>query len=415
MRALVVGAGIGGLTLALKLAARGIEATLLESAHELTELGVGINLLPHGVRELLGLGLGPALAETGIATRELRYLTRHGRAIHADPRGEAAGFRWPQYSIHRGRLQAVLAAAVRERLGAGAIRPGHHLAGFAEREDRVEAWFVDKASGAERGRAVGDLLVGCDGVRSAVRTRFYPEEGPPIFAGMMMWRGAVEAPPFLDGRTMVMAGHWHQKAVIYPISAEAARRGRALVNWVGELRIAEPQPWRSADWQRRGDRAEVLRHFGDWRFPFLDFPALIAATEAIFEYPMVDRDPLPRWSFGRVTLLGDAAHPMYPIGSNGASQAILDAEALAAQLGACGGDIPAALAGYEAERRPATEAVILSNRRFGPERILQLAHERSGGQDVDVAGLISPAEIDAITEDYRRIAGFEVETLNRKG
>jgi 2-polyprenyl-6-methoxyphenol hydroxylase-like FAD-dependent oxidoreductase len=415
MRALIAGAGIGGLTLALKLAAHGIEARLFESARELTELGVGINLLPHGSRELIALGLGPALAETGIATRELRYLTRYGHPIHNDPRGEAAGFRWPQYSIHRGRLQALLAAAVRERLGPRAIRLGHHLAGVGETAGGIEARFVDRASGAERGREAGDLLVGCDGVRSTLRRHFYPQEGPPIFAGVMMWRGAVEAEPFLDGRTMVMAGHWDQKAVIYPISAEAARRGRALVNWVAELRIAEPQPWRAADWQRRGDKAEVLRHFGDWRFPFLDFPALIAATETIFEYPMVDRDPLPRWSFGRATLLGDAAHPMYPIGSNGASQAILDAAALAAALQAEGGDVPAALARYEAERRPATEAVILSNRRFGPERVLLLAHERSGGRDVAVAGLISPAELEAITQDYRRLAGFEVETLNRKG
>ncbi|MFO1056885.1 MAG: flavin-dependent oxidoreductase [Dongiaceae bacterium] len=415
MRALVAGAGIGGLTLALKLAARGIQATLFESARELTELGVGINLLPHGARELIGLGLGAALAGTGIPTRELRYLTRFGRSIHADPRGEAAGFRWPQYSIHRGRLQALLAAAVRERLGEGAIRLGHHLAEYAETGEGIEARLVDRASGAERGRARGDLLVGCDGVRSTLRRHFYAAEGPPLFAGTMMWRGAVEAGPFLDGRTMVMAGHWDQKAVIYPISAEAARRGRALINWVAELRIAEPQPWRAADWQRRGDKEEVLRHFDDWRFPFLDFPALIAATETIFEYPMVDRDPLPRWSFGRATLLGDAAHPMYPIGSNGASQAILDAEALAAALATSGGDVPAALARYEAERRPATTAVILSNRQFGPERVLLLAHERSGGRDVEVAGLISPAELEAITQDYRRLAGFEVESLNRKG
>jgi 5-methylphenazine-1-carboxylate 1-monooxygenase len=413
MRALVIGAGIGGLTVALKLHARGIEPLVFESVPEIRALGVGINLLPHGTRELIGLGLGEMLAANGIETRALRYLSQYGQEIMEDPRGRAAGFRWPQYSIHRGALQMILLQAVRERLGPDAVRTGHHLTAFEQDGSGVVAVFGDKASGERRGSVRGDLLIGADGIHSAVRARLYPDEGPPSFSGMMMWRGIVESEPFLDGRTMIIAGHWNQEAVVYPVSREAARRGRSLINWVAMLRFGGERP-RRADWSGRGRLEDFLPRFADWKFGFIDLPALFRMTERVLEYPVVDRDPLDRWSFGRVTLLGDAAHPMYPNGSNGAAQGILDAEALAAALGGAEGDVVSALARYEAARRPATAAVVLSNRQFGPERVLQVAEDRIRGPEDDIGSVVTREELDQITRRYRRVAGFDVETLNRK-
>jgi 5-methylphenazine-1-carboxylate 1-monooxygenase len=380
---------------------------------EIRALGVGINLLPHGTRELIGLGLGEMLAANAIETRALKYLSQYGQEIMEDPRSRAVGFHWPQYSIHRGALQMILLQAVRERLGPDAVRTGHHLTAFEEDDSGVVAAFGDKANGERRGNVRGDLLIGADGIHSTVRARLHPGEGRPKFSGMMMWRGMVESAPFLDGRTMIIAGHWNQGAVVYPISREAARRGRSLINWVAMLRIGGEPPGRE-DWSRQGKLADFLPRFVNWKFGFIDLPALFRMTEHILEYPMVDRDPLDRWSFGRVTLLGDAAHPMYPNGSNGAAQGILDAEALAAALDESGDDVATALVLYEAVRRPATAAVVLSNRRFGPERVLQLVEERIRGPEDDIAALVTREELEEITRRYQRIAGFDVEALNQK-
>jgi 5-methylphenazine-1-carboxylate 1-monooxygenase len=413
MRALIIGAGIGGLTAALALDRRGIEVLVFDSVREIRPLGVGINLLPHGARELIELGLGQPLAQSGIETRALKYLTRHGQEIMEDPRGLAAGFRWPQYSIHRGALQMILLDTLRQRVGANAILAGHHLDGFEQDGTGVTASFRDRASGQPRGRYRGDVLIGADGVRSTVRARLYPDEGPPRYSGKMMWRGMVESEPFLDGRTMIIAGHWNQEAVIYPVSRKAARRGRSLINWVAMLR-ADGEPRHRGDWSHEGRLEDFLPRFADWKFGLIDLPALFRATQRILEYPMVDRDPVDRWSFGRVTLLGDAAHPMYPVGSNGASQGILDAQTLAAALADPEGDVVRALLCYEEARLPATAAVVRSNRQFGPDRVLQMVEERIRGPEDDIASVVTRQELDKITRGYRRIAGFDVESLNRK-
>lgn len=413
MRVLIVGAGIGGLTAALKLHARGIDVRVFESAAEIRPLGVGINLLPHATRELIELGLGQPLAATGVETRALRYLTQYGQEIMEDPRGRSAGFRWPQYSIHRGALQMILLDAARQRLGNEAIHTGHRFDGFEQDAKGVTATFRDRAGGEPRGSYRGDLLIGADGIHSTVRARLYPDEGPPSFSGVTVWRGVVESKPFLDGRTMIIAGHWNQEAVIYPVSAEAARRGRSLVNWVAMVRGQAKLPPRT-DWSRPGKLEDFLPRFAEWNFGFIDIPALFCSTRQIFEFPLVDRDPVERWSFGRVSLLGDAAHPMYTSGSNGAAQAILDAEALAAALIEAEGDGVFALARYQAARSPATAGVVLANRQMGPERVLQLVDERLRGPEDDVASLVSREELEKVTRRYRRIAGFDVATLNGK-
>ena len=395
MRVVIAGAGIGGLSLALSLYAAGIDCVVHEAVAELKPLGVGINLLPHAVRELTELGLAQRIAEIAIPTQALVYANRFGQEIWREPRGRFAGYDWPQYSIHRGRLQMLLADAVRERLGPEAVV-------FGSRAGR-ERWGED----------AGDVVVACDGIHSAIRAGLNPGEGPPIWNRRVLWRGVSEADPYLGGATMVMAGHQDQKFVCYPIDPAAAARGRSLINWIAELRFPEGPEWRREDWNRPGVLADFLPRFESWDFGWLDVPAVIRAAEQVFEYPMVDRDPLERWTAGRTTLLGDAAHPMYPIGSNGASQAILDARTLAFEL-ATRASVEDALASYEAARRPATSAIVLANRGEGPERVMQLAHERAPEGFANVEEVLSREELEGVAGRYKQVAGFDRDALNAR-
>lgn len=412
MKVLVIGGGIGGMTAALSLQRVGAEVEMFEGVAEVKPLGVGINILPHAVRELSELGLEPRLAEVAIAQSRLSYHTKYGRPIWSEPRGIAAGYRWPQFSIHRGELQMILFDAARERLGAKHIHASHRLHGFEQDATGVSAMFVDP-SGRPLDNWRGDALIGADGIHSKVRAQLYPNEGMPKYSGVTMWRGAHEGEPFLDGRTMIVAGNWTQKLVVYPISEKARQRGRSLINWVAEIRGIRPELLEREDWNRAGNKAEFMPTFANSRFDFLDFPKLVRETERVFEFPMVDRDPLPRWSFGRVTLLGDAAHPMYPIGSNGATQAIIDARALAAAF-AGEPDVERALKAYEAERLPPTAQVVRSNREFGPEQVLRVVDERCPGDVPNINDYVPVAEMDEIAKRYKLIAGFEVETLNNR-
>jgi len=413
MTILISGAGIGGLVTALSLHQIGVPCLVLESIEEVRPLGVGINVLPHAVRELTELGLGETLEAEAVATSELAYWSKRGQLIWREPRGREAGYLWPQLSIHRGNLQMALLAAVRARLGHDAVRLGAHVAGWEQSAGGVRVHIVDRRSGAARGSAEGSLLIAADGIHSAARARLYPDEGPPKWNGAVLWRGVTEAPPFLTGRSMIMAGHERQKFVCYPIGMPRAGDGLATINWVAELKFAPDHAWRREDWNRPGRLEEFLPAFNEWRFDWLDVPALIRAAPACFEYPMVDRDPLAAWTDGRVTLLGDAAHPMYPIGSNGASQAILDARVLAREIKAQG-PCPQALVAYEAERRPATARIVLANRGNGPEQVMQLVEERAPAGFARIDDVLSPAELDEAAAGYKRLAGFDRETLNTR-
>jgi 2-polyprenyl-6-methoxyphenol hydroxylase-like FAD-dependent oxidoreductase len=409
MRVLVAGAGIGGLATALSLHAAGIDVEVVESARSIQAYGAGMNLLPHAVRELTELGLGEEVEAAGIATRQLVYHDRFGGAIHAEPRGRAAGYRWPQISIHRGELQLLLLRAVHERLGPDAVRCALAIERFEQDAGGARAEVRDRTSGALR-TIEADVLVGADGIDSAVRAQLHPGEGPARWSGIGMWRGVGEAEPFGSGRTMIMAGsNRSAKFVAYPIRG---RDGRRLVNWVAEVRLAPDDGAAHAhDWTRTSDPATVLERFASWDFDWLDVPALVAGTASIFEYPMIDRDPLAYWGAGRVTLLGDAAHPMYPIGSNGASQAIVDARILAREL-ARHDDPAAALAAYEDVRRPATTEVVLANRRHGPERVMTLVEERAPHGFAHIDDVVAPDELRAIVVGYSAAAGFDVDELN---
>jgi 2-polyprenyl-6-methoxyphenol hydroxylase-like FAD-dependent oxidoreductase len=415
MQVLIVGGGIGGLATALSLHAAGIGCTVFEQVRELRELGVGINTLPHAIKELAALGLLPALDRAGIRTRELIYANRFGQVVWRELRGTDAGFDTPQFSIHRGKLHGVLLAAVRERLGPDAVHSGCRLLSFADRGDRVEARFEPR-DGGPAFVAAGDALVGADGIHSTVRGACYPAEGAPVWNGTMLWRGAADWPVHGDGRTMVIAGGMAAKFVFYPIHADPATTDRRLTNWAVMAKIADPAgapPPRREDWNRPGDWDDIEPFMRDrFRLDFVDPLALIRASGTFYEYPLCDREPLPRWSFGRATLLGDAAHPMYPVGSNGASQAVLDARALARHL-TSDVAVPDALAAYEAERRPATTEIVLNNRKGGPERVIDVLEERAPDGFSDVDAVATHAEREAIVRGYATMAGFAREQVNR--
>lgn len=406
---IVVGGGIGGLATALSLHEAGIDVEVHESVDRIGALGVGINLLPHAVRELDALGLLPALEAESVAPTTLAYFTKRGEAIWDEPRGRAAGYGWPQLSIHRGVLQRVLLDAVVVRLGADRVHTGHHFVGVDEFDDRVVAHFAPRRGAPAHADVEGALLVAADGIHSVMRNIRFPHEGMPRWNGAMLWRGLAEGPPVLDGRTMIWAGHPDQKFVGYPIADLPG--GRQVFNFVAEFRMDDVELFEREDWNQPGVLGDFIDRFESWVFPWLDVPALIRSSSGTYRFPMVDRDPVDRWSFGRTTLLGDAAHPMYPIGSNGASQAILDARVIAACLRCHPGDPVSALQRYDEERRPATGAIVLANRGMGPELPMQLVEERAPDGFADIADVITPDEIAEVTEGYRRTAGFALAAL----
>jgi 5-methylphenazine-1-carboxylate 1-monooxygenase len=399
VKVLIVGAGIAGLATALFLHDAGIECEVYERSPEIRELGVGINALPLAVGPLAGLGLLDALDEVAVRTKELFYCHRLGQVIMHRPCGLDAGFDVPQLSVHRGRLQGVLLRAVRERIGPDAVHTGHRIAGFEQDGDGVRARFT-APDGEPLGERSGDVLIGADGIHSTVRSAFFPEEGPPRWNGVLMWRGATDWPPFLTGRSMIVAGGNAAKLVLYPIGRGGSPE-TVLTNWAICIRTGEPgdPPRRREDWSRTGDRAELAPHVERFHTPHLDLPGLVAATPEFYEYPMCDRDPLPRWSHGRVTLLGDAAHPMYPMGSNGAGQAVLDAVALTRHL-TSGADPETALTAYQDERLPATSEIVLRNRIGGPEMVIDEVERRAPDGFDRLDDVIDPAELESIVKSY---------------
>jgi 5-methylphenazine-1-carboxylate 1-monooxygenase len=411
VRVLIVGAGIGGLTAALSLHACGIEVQVIDAVPELRPLGVGINLLPHAVRELTELGLGDLLAAAGIATAEMVHFDRHGNRIWGFACGRDAGYRWPQYSMHRGELQMILLGAVRS---AGIeVRAGTAFVSFAAGQGGVSVEVRDRASDAVE-RLGFDVLVGADGLYSRVRAQLHPGEGRPRHSGITLWRGTTRGKPFLSGRTIAVSGaNAAMKFVAYPVSRQAELNGEALINWVAEVML----PGRSdlpATWTRSGCLDDVLPWFADWSFGWLDVPALIKGADQILEYPMVDRDPLPSWGDrSRVTLLGDAAHPMYPVGANGGSQAIVDARVLAHSL-ASSASPGAGLAAYEAARRDTVNAIVLACRDMPADRLLQTVSVRAPDGFDRIEDVLTAQELAAFDAAYLRTTLPDVAALNAR-
>ena len=406
MEVTIVGGGIGGLTLALMLHEAGIASRVYEAAPELKALGVGVNLLPHATRELCRLGLEQPLGAVAITTRESGFYNRFGQYIYSEPTGRHAGYDFPQFSIHRGGLHQVLLDAFRQRVGADRLHLGWRCTGFAQDRDGVDLSFA----GQPPVRA--EIAVSCEGIHSAIRKQLYPDEGPPRYSGINMWRGVTRARPFLTGASMVRIG-WLKpaKVLVYPIRDAIDAEGRQLINWVVDIETLQYKPQR--DWNRRGRLEDFMHAVRDWHFDWLDVPALLEAADMILEYPMVDQDPLERWTFGRLTLLGDAAHPMYPRGANGAAQSILDCRTLADCL-KNERDPQVALGQYERARLPATAKVVLTNRQNPPDAILREVFLRTGDRPFrSIGDVISREELASMSESYHRISGSDQASVRR--
>ncbi|ABF62413.1 monooxygenase FAD-binding (plasmid) [Ruegeria sp. TM1040] len=405
MTILIAGGGIAGLALGLTLHQIGVPFKVFEATRRLKPMGVGINLQPNAVRELFDLGLEAELDAIGVRTQQLGFYSKLGNTIWEEPRGLNAGYAWPQFSVHRGELQMLLYRSLLERAGPEVIETGARAQGW---EDTAEGALLHLSDGRS---VAGRLVVAADGIHSALRACQYPDEGAPIWDGRILWRATTRAPVFKGEGAMAMIGHDHLRFVSYPISAPDAD-GLATLNWIAEKRFDPNQDFQREDWNRAVDINQFVGDFADWRFDWIDVPALIRGAEVVYEYPMVDRDPLPQWSFGHRTLMGDAAHPTYPIGSNGASQAILDARNIGAQILAHGVTTEA-LQAYEAEMRPAATKIGLANRSGnGPDAVLQRVEDLCGGAFEEIDAVIARADLAAHAAKYKAISGFSIEALN---
>ena len=405
---MIIGGGIGGLALALFLHKRGISSRIYEAVPEIGTVGAGINLLPHAVKQLDYLGLLPELDKVGIRTKDASYFNQYGQHIYTEPAGLDAGYKWPQFSIHRGDLQQALLQAVLDRLGADAVVTAHRCVGIEQDENGVTALFTGP-DGNALPSVTAPICVGADGIHSVLRKQFYPNEGEPVYSGLTIWRGVVPYKPFLSGANTIRVG-WMPvgKIMVYPIRNNIDDEGNQLMNWVVTQERPRPD---SYDWNKPAKLDDFFEPFKDWHFDWLDIPDLLRKTPRPLIFPMVDRDPVPTWTFGRATLLGDSAHPMYPRGSNGAGQSIIDGRVLSDRLSEMG-LTPVALQAYDGERVRKTGEVVLMNRKNPPDTILREAFERSGGKPFDnINDLISDEELAEISARYKRVAGFHQEQL----
>ena len=406
---LIAGGGIAGLGLALTLHQIGVPARVFDAARTMRPLGVGVNLQPNAVRELFDLGLGAeVLDRIGVPVQEWALVGLNGREVYAEPRGRYAGYHWPQYAVRRGAFHMALYDAVVDRLGADAVALGAKVTGYAQTPDGVSARIIHADGRVED--VAGALLIGADGIHSRVRAQMHPGQPPIHWGGAIMWRGTVRARPLRTGSSFIGLGTHRHRIVLYPISAPDVN-GLALINWIAEVTVDPSHGWQQDGWFRPVEIAEFLHHFDAFRYDWLDVPAMLHAADCAYENPMIDRDPLPRWVEGRVGLMGDAAHPMYPTGSNGASQAIVDGRVLGAMMLAHG-VTQAALAAYDARLCAPISAVQLRNRGAGPFGLLNLLDARSGGVFEDIDAVIPPEERAEFMAGYKAAAGFAMEALN---
>lgn len=409
MSVLIAGGGIAGLTMALTCHQIGVKPVVLESVRTLAPLGVGINLQPNAVRELIELGLGPELDSIGIEAQEWALVGRNGNDVWAEPRGRLAGYDWPQYSVHRGQLQMLLYRTVVDRLGPDSVLTAHRVTQYEATATGVRVTADTRDGGTTE--VEGTVLLAADGLHSAVRAQMHPEQGDPHWGGAVLWRGATPGPPIRSGASFTLVGSLDQRFVHYPISAVDPSTGLQLQNWIAELAFDPAEGWSNSDWNRQVTIDSFMPSFADWEFDWLDIPALVKGAPAVWEFPMVDRDPVDTWLDGPVCLMGDAAHVMYPVGSNGASQAIVDARVMGAKFVEHGVN-PDALAAFEAQLIEPMSALVLRNRGNGPVGILEVVDERCGGVFDNIEDVIPRSEIEAFMANYKAAAGFAIEALN---
>ncbi len=409
MTVLIAGGGIAGLTMALTCHQIGVPAVVLESVRSMSPLGVGINLQPNAIRELIDLGFEDDLDAIGIESKEWALVGRSGNDVWAEPRGRFAGYRWPQYAVHRGELQMMLYRTVTERLGEAAVKTGHRVVGYRNTDNGVVV-RVDTRDGNDI-EINGSVLLAADGLHSAVRAQMHPDQPGPSWSGQILWRGASHGPPIRSGSSFTLVGTLRQRFVHYPIGPVDPSTGLQLQNWIAERTVDASAGLSGSDWNTEVDIDTFLPAFEDWNFDWLDIPSLVRGAPTVWEFPMVDRDPVDRWVDGNVCLLGDAAHVMYPVGSNGASQAIVDARVMGAKFLEAGVG-SAALASFEDQLIEPLSALVLRNRGHGPIGILETVDERCGGIFDDIADVIPIPEIELFMANYKAAAGFAIETLN---
>lgn len=409
---IVAGGGIGGLATALTLQQIGVPCVVYEAVREMRPLGVGINLQPNAVRELYDLGIGAAALDgVGLPAKEWALVGLNGSDIYSEPRGELAGYRWPQYAVHRGQFHMLLHDELVRRAGPDAVRLGSRVVGYRKTSAGGVTALVEHADGSSS-EAHGRLLIGADGIHSAVRAQMHPRQPPIHWGGAIMWRGATWARPIRTGSSFVGLGTHRHRIVFYPISHPDPASGLALINWIAEITIDASESWKQSGWFRQVEISDFIDQFEGWTWDWLDVPALIRGADAVFENPMIDRDPVPTWQDGPVALMGDAAHAMYPTGSNGASQAIVDARVLGACLVEHGVNAEA-LAAYDSRLCGPISQVILRNRGAGPFGLLNLVDERCGGEFDNIDDVVPPDERAAFMAGYRAVAGFAIEQLNK--
>ena len=407
---LIAGGGIGGLSMALTLHQIGVRCLVVEAAHEMRPLGVGVNLQPNAVRELFDLGIGADdLDRVGLSALEWALVGLNGNDVYSEPRGLAAGYNWPQYAVNRGQFHMLLFQKVVERLGPDAVRLGQRVTGYREKSDGSVLAQISRADGSTT-EENATLLIGADGIHSAVRAAMHPEQPPIHWGGAIMWRGTVRAKPIRTGASFVGLGTHRQRMVIYPIS-HPAEDGLATINWIAEVTVDNASGWQSDSWFKPVTIEDFVHHFENFRYDWLDVPAMLRHADVAFENPMIDRDPIPTWVDGPVALMGDAAHAMYPTGSNGASQAIVDSRVIGAKM-VLHGVSPAALAAYDAELCGPISQLVLRNRGAGPFGLLNLVDERCGGKFEHIDDVIPPQERAEFMAGYKAAAGFAIDRLN---
>lgn len=408
---MIAGGGIGGLSLALTLHQVGVPCLVFESVAEIKPLGVGINLQPNAVRELYEMGLGAdSLDRIGVQTREWALVGLNGNEVYSEPRGSRAGYKWPQYSVHRGGLQMLLYHAMLERLGPDSIQTGVKVVGCRNKSDGGVTALLQSRGGASY-EVDGALLIGADGLHSAVRQQMYPDQPPPAWGGAIMWRGVTRGKPIRTGASFVGLGTHRHRVVFYPISDPDPSTGLADINWIAEVTVDSARGWPEGDWNRRVRHEDFLHHFEHWNYSWIDIPQMLRGAVEVFEYPMVDRDPVPTWVDGNVALLGDAAHVMYPTGSNGASQAIVDARVLGAALLEHGVNSDA-LRAYDSRLCTQISQLVLRNRGAGPFGLLNLLDDRCGGVFDNIDDVLPRAEREEFMMRYTTAAGLAADSLN---
>jgi 2-polyprenyl-6-methoxyphenol hydroxylase-like FAD-dependent oxidoreductase len=409
---IVAGGGIGGLATALTLHQIGVRCVVLEAVREMRPLGVGINLQPNAVRELYDLGFTEAdLDRVGLPAKEWALVGLNGNDIYAEPRGFAAGYNWPQFAVHRGLFHLALYDKLVKRIGPDAVQLGSRVTGYRKNADGSVSAFFERADGST-GEASGTLLIGADGIHSAIRAQMHPGQPPIHWGGALMWRGTTQGHPIRTGSSFVGLGTHRQRMVIYPISHPDPETGLATINWIAEVTLDNSEGWKQSGWFREVGIDDCLPYFKDWIWDWLDVPALLKGADCVFENPMIDRDPVPTWRDGPVLLLGDAAHAMYPTGSNGGSQAIVDARVLGAAMLEHGVS-EEALAAFDARLCGPISQLVLRNRGAGPFGLLNMVDERCGGTFDNIDDVIPPKERTEFMAGYKTAAGFAIESLNK--